>query len=92
VTKKAYPLDIQDIREFEGGPRPIWYTSKGHHDATVFCEELQRVYGIHVEPSEVRQGWQRTVPSGPDYPGWVAVWPARAGARGAYPITVVEIP
>src|ERR1051325_10995602 len=95
---KKYQLDIQELREFQGGHLGWW--SKGHHDKHAFAAAL--VQGEHVSQHDadyfaedgpitdyIRHEWWRCVPVGNGEKGTLTVR-ARGGARGAFPVTVVE--
>lgn len=86
MTTKTYPLDIKQLREFEGGPLGWW--SKGHHEAEVFLFAIVEASGKILEPAHVRQEWWRCVPAGPGMGSLLCR--AQPGARGAFPVTVVE--
>lgn len=84
---KTYPLSIQELREFEGGH--LGYYSKGHHDAITFVDALFQDHEVLASPGFVRHEHWRCVPVGNGEEGTLIVQ-AKAGARGAFPVTVVE--
>lgn len=89
---KTYPLDIQELREFQGGH--LGWHNKGHHDRRVFAALVflaSREDG-QMDPlptHRIRHEYWRCVPVGNGERGTLIV-PAKAGARGAFPVTVVE--
>lgn len=85
----THPLEIQELREFEGGHLG-WY-SKGHHEATDFLTEasFEASTILDIDVRFVRQEYWRCVPAGRGLRG-VCTVTARPGTRGAFPVTVVE--
>lgn len=89
MTTKTYPLEIKELCEFEGGHLGWW--SKGHHDSIAFLyavvEEMEdQRFGVTAD--QVRYEWWRCVPAGEGM--GTLLCQAKAGARGAFPVTVVE--
>lgn len=84
---KTYPLEVQELREFEGGHMG-WF-SKGHHDATDFLTEASFEAGkiLDIDVRLVRQEHWKCLPRTERGIETVTVKP---GARGAFPVTVVE--
>jgi hypothetical protein len=87
---KTYPLEIEELREFEGGHMGWW--SKGHHDPTDFLSYASLVAGeiLDVDVRFVRHEWWRCVPIGVAGEHFTLTVAAKPGARGAFPVTVVE--
>lgn len=88
------PINVEELREFEGGH--LGYYAKGHHDPVAFLEEVELTrceVGVGFEPvlrpDHVRHEYWRTVPA-PDGSGGSLFIVARGPGRGAYPVTVVE--
>lgn len=83
---KTYNLEIQELREFEGGHLGWW--SKGHQDKIAFLfavtEDIQERF--EVTPEQVRHEHWRCVPVG----GGSLLVKARPNTRGSFPVTVVE--
>lgn len=84
MKEKTYPLDIQELREFEGGHLG-WY-SKGFWDPKEFAMALLQDYEQLVPLVSIRHETWRAVPIG----RFTLVVAARPGACGAFPVTVVE--
>jgi hypothetical protein len=80
---KVYPLQVKELREFEGGPLGWW--SKGHHEAERFLFAVAELSGKIVD-APVRLEWWRCVPA----EGGSLLCRAKEGSRGAFPVTVVE--
>lgn len=87
---KTYDLEVEELREFEGGHMGWW--SKGHQDAGAFIawipEELQKIDFASPE-QYVRHEYWRCVPVGPGEKGVLFV-KAKPNTRGAFPVTVIE--
>jgi hypothetical protein len=81
---KVYPLQVKELREFEGGPLGWW--SKGHHEAGVFLAGVAELEREPLDASRVRLEWWRCVPT----EGGSLLCRAKEGSRGAFPVTVVE--
>jgi len=97
------PLEgkIEVMKEFEGGPDPMAYWTRGHVDKVEFAAEvrtwLDEQHGIvdfwdHFPYTEndVAHVFYRNVPAGPDFPGQMLMYPCKPG-RGAYPVTIIDI-
>lgn len=84
---KTYALEIKELREFEGGH--LGWFSKGHHDPIAFlfavAEEVDNRLEVHS--SLVRQEYWKCLPRTERGIETVTV---KAGARGCFPVTVVE--
>jgi hypothetical protein len=98
MGKIEYALDIQELREFQGGHMGWW--TKGHWGKDEFAAAL--VSGEHVSRHNadyftedgpitdyIRHEHWRCVPVGPGERGTLTVR-AKAGKPGAFPVTVVE--
>lgn len=88
---KDYDLNIQELREFEGGHLGWW--SKGHQDKNEFVMEIVTNHDPSIPdlgPLEraTRHEWWRCVPV-PGERGTLLI-KARSNTRGAFPVTVVE--
>ena len=85
---KTYPLDIIELREFEGGHMGWW--SKGHHNKMEFLFEAAEFSNdaLYIGIGYCRHEWWRCVP----IPGerFICTVKAKPGTRGAFPVTVVE--
>ena len=85
-----YTLDIQELREFEGGHLGWW--SKGHHEPDDFVAsiaELDWADCTVIDRSRIRHEHWRCVPVGPGERGSLFV-SAKVGTRGSFPVTAVE--
>ena len=86
---KPYPLDIQELRELEGGHLG-WY-SKGHHDSLAFVAAIAAMDAprrIVIDSRFIRHEYWRCVPVPGEH--FTCTFNAKPGARGAFPVTVVE--
>lgn len=94
---KEYTLEIQELREFQGGHLG-WY-SKGHQEKAAFKDALVR--GEHISQHNadyftedgpitdyIRHEWWRCVPVPGEH--FTCTFNAKPGTRGAFPVTVVE--
>jgi len=81
---------IRCVREFEGGPTPLWYEIRGHVDKDEFVRELRLEWDVLVTTAEVRHGHARLIPAGPQMPGVMVEVMSEPG-RGAFPITYVSL-
>lgn len=89
---KTYPLDIQSLAQSDSDP--AGYYSKGHHDhrvftVAVFCAAGMGDHAAPIPTHRIAWDWWRCVPVGNGALGG-HFYPAEAGARGAFPVTVVE--
>lgn len=89
---KTYNLEIQELREFEGGHLGWW--SKGHQDKIAFLfavtEDMDERFEATSE--QVRHEHWRCVPvgsSGDATRGSLLV-KAKEGTRGSFPVTAIE--
>lgn len=87
---KTYPLDIQELDEFEGGHLGWW--SKGHHDPIAFLFAVTEDMDERFETTSdrVRHEWWRCVPVPVAGENFTLTIPAKPNTRGAFPVTVVE--
>lgn len=88
---KTYTLDIQELREYQGGH--LGWFSKGHQDKNEFVMEIVTNHDTTIPdlgPLEqrTRHEYWRCVPAGDD--GFTFTRPTSPGTRGAFPVTVVE--
>lgn len=86
---KTYPLAVKELREFQGGHLGWW--SKGHHDSLAFVAAIAALdlpHRIAIDSRAIRQEWWRCVPAPGEHV--TCTFKAKAGARGAFPVTVVE--
>jgi len=92
---------IEAMREYEGGPDPMIYWTKGHVDKAEFAAEV-RVYCAEIQGTEwwdrfpygaehVEHTYYRNVPVGRGYPGEMLMYPCDGPGRGAYPVTAIDI-
>jgi hypothetical protein len=87
---RVYPLELHELRTDDG---VLWW-SKGHQDEQDFLTAVAKAT-TYVPRAEVRhdwwatrQGWQLTGPGGMFR---FLYQPVEPTARGAYPVTVVEL-
>lgn len=91
---RTYPLDVQELDEFEGGHLGWW--SKGWHDKNEFVMEIVTNHDPSIPDlaplqQRTRHEWWRCVPVGVVgvNRGSLLV-KAKPNTRGAFPVTVVE--
>jgi len=67
------------------------YIVRGHVDAAAYADAVAGYlgvpYGALAPVGDVAHDWMRFVPSSDPDDGGGAYWPAKAGARGAFPVT-----
>lgn len=93
---------IETMREFEGGPDPLTYFTKGHVDKAEFAAEV-RAYCGELEgkgdwwdstgytAGDVEHVWYRNVPAGREFPGGMIMHRCDGPGRGIYPATEIDI-
>lgn len=85
---KTYPLEVQELREFEGGHLGWW--SKGHHNPYDFLFAIDDEKELKVPIDRVRHEWWRCMPVNVAGEQFTLTIPAKPHTRGAFPVTVVE--
>lgn len=101
--QKAYPLQIRDCAEYEGGSHPLWVYSKGHHEPEEFAKAAnayvqEEFSGVTIferfccpyDVRDVRHEYWRCVPVGPGEYGQHFLMPTNGPSPGAFPVTVVD--
>ena len=83
-----YPLEIQELREFEGGH--LGWFSKGHQDKMAFLFGVAEHANdaLYIRSEQVRHEHWRCVPVTGEH--FTCTHRAKPGTRGAFPVTVVE--
>jgi hypothetical protein len=90
-TPSSYPLELQLLYDLDGGPS-LGYYSKGHHGRDAFLAVVERELDEGLDPwmpGYVLQQYWRTIPVH-DGSG-VRFQAAPAGARGAFPVTLLDV-
>ena len=84
--RKSYPLEIvYSLDEY-----PFYCMSKGHHDCDTFMQAASITLGGLDGWERPRHEWWRAIPS-PDHDGTVLLTQVNSPARGAYPVTVMDL-
>lgn len=81
-------INIESVSEFEGGPEPLWYMTKGHVDKQGFIEAVAREFEREIPIESVDHVYMRNVPTGEK--GRQTMQVCKKG-RGAYPVTLVDL-
>lgn len=90
-NKKQHSLEIDTLVSETGDERTAYF-SRGHHDHEEFLDAIEEEFDCR--PGErIRHEWGRWVPTSPDECVGFTMWyhPAKEGARGAFPVTIVEV-
>lgn len=94
---KKYSLDVEPLREFDGGSL-LGYYSRGHHDSIAFLFEAADCADQHgrgpftVTSGDVKHEYWRCVPAYPTTGEHGSIFHIADGpARGAFPVTVVYV-
>jgi len=93
---------IETMREYEGGPEPVAYQTKGHVDKAEFaarvrdfCAELDGKSDwfdrTEYTSLDVAHVWYRNVPAGRDAPGCYIMHKCDGPGRGVYPVTEIDV-
>lgn len=87
---RDYPLDLEWLHDDSGGVCEI--ATRGHHSAAEFRRALRAEGEGRYDRHEVHFGWRRVVPrpGNDDLPRGELV-AARPFARGAFPVTFIEV-
>jgi hypothetical protein len=96
MSTRTYPLEIERLVDLDGD-YTVGAFSRGHHEPETFLAAavsyLLEERGIDdwtPEVAKVRHETWRHIPMGHDEPGSLRFEPAKPGARGAYPVTVID--
>lgn len=82
---RQHPLDVGDFSNDDS----CGCVSKGHHDPAAFLSAARECWGGDLSGwGDPRHIWLRAVPGRGGYRSYYI--PAKAGARGAFPATVME--
>jgi len=98
------PLEglIETMREYEGGPDPMTYFTRGHVDKAEFaaevCQYCAELDGwadwwdrTEYTAADVDHAWYRNVPVGRESPGQMLMHRCKGPGRGIYPVTEIDI-
>jgi hypothetical protein len=105
INKRPLEGRIDGMVEFEGNGSPMTYFTKGHVDKQEFATEVLAYCADVNERAKWYEWWDRfpysaadvehvyyrNVPAGRDFPGAMIMHRCDGPARGAYPITEIDI-
>lgn len=92
-------MEVKAMLEFEGGPNPVQFFAKGHHDKRFFHDTVIQDHFPELDVSEedldhyVRHEYWRYVPTPSpceDNEYVPLVIPSKKGP-GAFPVTVIDV-
>jgi hypothetical protein len=81
---------FQPIFEFEGGANVVGYMAHGHIEKREFLDCVLKDTGGLWAENDVRHVYQRNVPVA-HQPGSMVMVECAGPARGAYPVTLVDV-
>ena len=91
MKKRVWPLEVQYMRDVEGGGGITVYFSRGHHDPGEFIREVHEEYDVMLDETDVVQRYMRwSMITGPDGPCQVGEEYTQPG-RGRFPVTLVNV-
>lgn len=82
-------IELVAMTEFEGGPAPVTFYARGHHDPVEFLAALRREYGYWGLLEAVVLGWMRFIPTPDEDMRYILVDAPKPGP-GAFAATSID--